>query len=276
MNPALFTLIRLQYKGFIRRMVRGSKSPRRAIFLVIGLVVITVWLLLGVIPAIAVKHPERLSSAPHRFRAVAPLALLGICVLTIVSSAGDKAIAFTAGEVDMLFPGPFSRRELLAFKLSKSTLAACLTALLLSFAMLTYAGSWPACYIGVFLTLIFIQLFSTAGVLLGQAMGQRAQTLLRKGLIILALVVGLLLSRNWIATRGGMEAVYQLRDSQLGRNILAPFDPFARTITADDFGQLVESAGEATLIDIGLLMIVILLDANYVEAALSASRRRYA
>jgi hypothetical protein len=30
------------------------------------------------------------------------------------------------------------------------------------------------------------------------------------------------------------------------------------------------------LIDIGLLMIVILLDANYVEAALSASRRRYA
>jgi hypothetical protein len=278
MNPALFTLIRLQYQGFMRRILRGTNSPRRAVFLVIGLVVITGWLLLGVIPTIAVgqRHPEQLGAAPHRFRAVAPLALLGVCVLTIVSSAGDKAIAFTPGEVDMLFPGPFSRRELLAYKLTKSTLAAFLTALLLSFALLAYSGSWLACYVGVFLTLIFVQLFSTAGVLLGQALGQRAQSLLRQGIIVVALVVGLLLARNWVASRGGMEAVYQLQDTQLGRNLLAPFEPFARAITSTSFSELAGSAGEAALIDIGLLIVVILLDANYVEAALSASRRRYA
>ncbi|HEY2587803.1 MAG TPA: putative ABC exporter domain-containing protein [Tepidisphaeraceae bacterium] len=278
MNPALFTLIRLQSRGFIRRITSGARSPRRAVFLVIGLVMIVLWLGPGLVTAIAVQqhHPGQRNAYPHRFRAIAPLALLGICVLTIVSSAGDKAIAFTPGEMDMLFPGPFSRRELLAYKLLKSAVINLLTALIVSLALLIYAHFWLACYVGVFLTLLFIQLFSTAGVLLGQAISQHAYSMVRRVILIAALILGAVVARNFVAAHGAMEAVYQFRYSDLGQNLLAPFDPLGRTITAFDADELVRAGGAAALIDAGLLVLVVLLDANYLEAATAASRRRYA
>ena len=40
----------------------------------------------------------------------------------IVSSSGDKAIAFTPGEVDMLFPGPFSRARAAGIQIARRVL----------------------------------------------------------------------------------------------------------------------------------------------------------
>ena len=278
MNRALVELIRMQSRGFVRRMLRGASSPRKAVFLVLGVVVIMLWLGPALLTSVAVRHthPERLQTSPERFRTIAPLALLGICIVTIVSSAGDKAIAFTPGEVDTLFPGPFSRRQLLGYKLIKSALAAVFTALLLSLALLPYARMWVACYIGIFLTLLFIQLFSTAGVLFGQTISQRAYTTFRQLVLAAALLLVLLWGRHWIATHDRQRAFHELRDSELGQKLLAPLEPFGRAMTAYDLDELGSAAGQAVLIDAGLLALVFLLDANYLEAAIGASRRRYA
>ncbi|HXE55857.1 MAG TPA: hypothetical protein VN541_22725, partial [Tepidisphaeraceae bacterium] len=87
MNPALLTLIRLQTHGFLRRIGRSAASPRQAIFLVVGLAVIVLWLGPVLISAaIQTKHQFAPRVSAERFRAVAPVALLGICLLTIVSS----------------------------------------------------------------------------------------------------------------------------------------------------------------------------------------------
>jgi hypothetical protein len=276
MNPALFTLMRLQVVGFIRRMTRGARSPRRAIFMIIGLGMIVLWLGSASLGMLADRHHARAAVAPYRFRAVAPMALLGICVLMIVSSSGDKAVAFTPGEVDMLFPGPFSRRELLGFKLLKSALVAFLTALILSLPLMVYARSWGACFSGVYLTLLFIQLFSTAGVLLAQATSRRIYSMVQRAVLIAGAAVALFVGRNLILAHGGMRALYQFSNSDLGQSVLAPFDSFGRTITAANAMELARSAGEAMLIDLGLLVIVVLLDQNYLEAATAASQRRAA
>lgn len=277
MNPALFTLMRLQLAGFFRRMTRGARSPRRAVFMAIGLGMIVLWLGSISIGMLAGQQERaRHHLAPERFRATAPLALLGICVLMIVSSSGDKAVAFTPGEVDMLFPGPFGRRELLGFKLLKSALIALLTALIMSLPLLVYTRSWLACFVGVYLTLLFIQFFSTAGVLLGQALSRRIYSVVQRLVLILGAAVALFVGRNMIVSHGGMHALYQFGQSDLGRNLLAPFDPFGRAITAADGSELFQAAGEAALIDAGLLVIVLLLDQNYLEAATAASQRRAA
>lgn len=276
MNPALFTLMWLQFAGFFRRMTLGVRSPRRAVFMAIGLAMIALWLgsvSLGLLAGH--QHAGRIA-APHHFRAVAPLALLGLCVLMIVSSSGDKAVAFTPGEVDILFPGPFSRRELLGFKLLKSALVALITALIMSLPLTVYAQSWPACYVGVYLTLLFIQLFSTAGLLLAQALTRRLYSVFQRAVLVLAAGVALFVGRNLVVSRGGMHALYEFANSDLGRNLLAPFDPFGRAITAADPSELARSAGEAALIDAGLLVIVVLLDQYYLEAATAASERRSA
>lgn len=275
--PALLKLIALQSRGFYRRTLASARSPRRAAFLLIGVAVVVLWLAPAVFTSAAFGHSPAAGRLPaYRFREIAPLALLGMCLLTILSSAGDKAIAFTAGEVDMLFPGPFTRRQLLAYKLLKSALAALLTSVIVSIGLLPYAQSWVTCYVGVFLTLLFVQFFSTAGVMLGQAIGQRAYTATRAAMLGLALIVALLLARHWVGGMRGAEAIDAFRESDAGRAILRPFEPFADAMTARPGGEFLAGAAEAAAIDTGLLAIVVLLDANYLEAALAASQRRYA
>ena len=43
MPPALFKLMRLQARAVFRRIFRGAKSPRGAIFLIVGSIVFFLW-----------------------------------------------------------------------------------------------------------------------------------------------------------------------------------------------------------------------------------------
>jgi hypothetical protein len=278
MPLSLLKLLWLQFRGFVRRTVRGARTPRRAIFLVIGFGVVLLWLMPPLLTRIAIRgeSPFDRRVSIRGFRETAPVALLGICLVTMISSAGDKAVAFTAGEVDMLFPGPYSRRQLLGFKLLKSGLAALLTGLLFSILFLPYTTSWISGYIGIVLTLLFVQWFCTAGVLLGQALGQRLNTLFRTAIMVGALALAVIVVRHMTDSYGGIDGIYHFRNSRLGYTLLQPFEPFGDTIAASPRRGWVTPAARAALTDAVLLGFVVLLDASYLEAALSASQRRYA
>src|SRR4051794_38447186 len=105
MPPALWTLIGLHLQGKSRRMLRGVRTPRGLIFLALGILMMCAWL--GPMVFRALRMPR---ADPELVRLTAPFAILGICLGNLFGSFGEKAIAFTAAEVDFLFPGPFSRR----------------------------------------------------------------------------------------------------------------------------------------------------------------------
>jgi hypothetical protein len=98
----------------------------------------------------------------------------------------------------------------------------------------------------------------------------------RRAVLVGAVVLGALIARQFVAVHGAIDALYEFHYSNLGQNLLAPFEPFGRAITAFDGDELARAGGAAVLIDAGLLVLVVLLDANYLEAATAASRRRYA
>ena len=275
--PSLVKLLALQGRGFVRRTFRNATSPRRAVFLIIGLGTMMLWFGSVIASQFGLAHAQvdKLATIT-RFRQIAPLALCGICLLTIVSSATDRAIAFTAGEVDILFPGPFTRRNLLAFKLLKSGIGAMVTSLLVTIPMASYGHSLPASYVGVFLSLLFVQLFSTAGVLLGQTLGQRFYRYLRNAVIIALLAGAAIVTRSTLQQIGGIDGLLRFSETDLGQAILRPFQPFALAISAGSVSEFLLSAGEAVAIDLGLVAVVMMLDANYLEAAMGASQRRYA
>ena len=66
----------------------------------------------------------------------------------------------------------------------------------------------------------------------------------------------------------------QVHATLAGRVLLAPFDIFARAITARP-ADLLKWAGPALLINLIMLGVVIGLDANYMETAATVSQRRY-
>ena len=101
-----------------------------------------------------------------------PIGMLAFCVMTLVTTAGERTVAFTPAEVDFLFPGPFSRRQLLGYKMARSSFGALFTATIFSFVFLRYSQHWLGGWIGIFLALIFVQLLAMVIVLLGQTVGE--------------------------------------------------------------------------------------------------------
>ena len=272
MPIALFTLLRLHFRGKLRHSLRGVRTPRGLIFLILGTLVLTSWL--G--PALyrAVKMPR---TDPQIVRTIAPFAILGFCLSNLFASFGENAIAFTGAEVDFLFPGPFSRRSLLGYKIVKTGIGTAFTTLVFSVLLLRYSGSWIGCSVGIWLTIQFIQLFAMAVTMIGQTIGERAYTGTRRAVLIAVAVLALAAIAPAVAAHlhsKPIELMKQVHATIAGRLLLAPFDVFARTITARA-PDLLKWAAPALLIDLLMLAVVIGLDANYLETATMVSQRRY-
>jgi hypothetical protein len=274
MPPALWTLIRLHFKSVLRRTVRGVRRPRGFVFLLFGLLVFCMYIIPSIYGATKIHRTD-----PQTVRTVAPFAILGFCLGNLFVSFGESAVAFTAAEVDFLFPGPFSRRSLLAFKMIKTALGTTSTALIFSLVMLRFSSHWIACFIGIWLTIQFMQLFAMAVVMLGQTLGERAYTAVRRTAVLIILAVVLLLAAPKLAAglnTDPMQLMRQVHSTLLGHVLLWPFDVFAKTITAQNiFPELIQSALIALTIDLLMLAAVISLDANYMETAAALSLRRY-
>src|SRR5262249_50842048 len=124
----------------------------------------------------------------------APLVFLAIAMTSIFTSAGEKALYFAPAEVDLLFPAPFARRDLLLYKLGRTALGLFLVSLLFSAFMLIYFRSWLCAFIGLMLTLAMFQLLGMATALVGQIVAESVYTRARKivlTVVLIALVLGL-------------------------------------------------------------------------------------
>jgi hypothetical protein len=256
-------------------MVRGMKTVRGALFSVIGLVTILLWL--G--PNVMLLFLHQQTGEPQTLREFMPLALLGMCLLSILTADRKGSIYFTPAEVDLLFSAPFTRRELLVYKLSTGLATSLLVSVVFSMFVLRFAAFWLAAWTGTYLTLVAVQLLSTAIVLLGQTMAEHAYTRLRRlVLVVLLTLVGMGIS--WMVSAGSIEGLVEfarrINHSAIGRYGLAPLAVFGQVITAPRlFPDLLGWGTLAVLIDLGLLGLVLGLDVNYLESAIQVSQKRY-
>jgi len=269
---ALLTLLRLHFRGKIRHSLRGMRTPRGLVFLVLGLLVLSLWLGPALYRALRMPHAE-----PQMVRTIAPFAILGFCLSNLFTSFGDSAVPFTGAEVDFLFPGPFTRRALLGYKILKTALGTAFTTLILSILFLRYTTSWLACGVGIWLTIQFMQLFAIAVIMVGQTIGERAYSGTRRGILVVAALLAIIAIGTTLAARphgNSLDFMMRVHATIAGRVLLAPFDVFAHTITAGG-ADLLKWGVPALLIDLLMVALVIGLDANYLETAATVSQRRY-
>jgi hypothetical protein len=255
-------------------MVRGFKTPRGALLFLVGCAMVALWM--GPAFLMVVTHQRIID--PQTTRTGVPIVLLFMSVLTIVNSGGDKAVYFSPGEVNFLLGGPFTRRELLAYKLLFSVLGAACSALIFATAFLSYFQSWLPAYIGIFLALGLMQLLSMSCLLIAQSVGERAYS--RSHKMLLAVLAGLfVLMVAWALNTGGRDLTNLLgsiRESGVGRVLFAVFDVYGRVMTADRFyPELLVWGGLALTINCALAAFVMYLDADYVEASVINSQKQY-
>lgn len=275
MDRALLTLLRLRSRAAARRSFRNIKTPRGIILFLFGLVALALWL--GPTVTMSIVHPSRHN--PADLRDVMPLALLGMALLSVVSAGRQEGILFAPAEVDFLFSGPFTRRELLFYKIAQGMIAAIVSVLLMAVFLHQYAGSWLSMVVGGWLTLVFLQFLAIALVLFGQWIGQEAYSRGRRLLLAAIVVLLVVLAARWMpvyAKLGLRETARQLHASPLGFWLMAPLEPFSRAIAATRIvPDLLGWAALAAAVDAAMLALVVRLDVNYLEASLVASQRRY-
>jgi hypothetical protein len=158
MSAALLMLLRLTWRGRLRRAWRGLRAPRGAILSLIGLIVTATWFGPSVWLARTRPVPD-----PDVVASVAASALLLIlCSIALMPATAPGAAYFSQAEINFLFSGPFSRRALLVYKLGSALPRVAMAALLLTLIELAFVPWWVAACVGFFLAMLLLQLFGMA------------------------------------------------------------------------------------------------------------------
>lgn len=279
MDPALRLLLWLRFRGWLRRLGRLLSTVKGILLAVFGFCLFGFCLFFGVILPMLVPE-ARPQVDPEAVRRYGTLGLLAYCVSILVFSTGERAISFTPAEVNFLFPGPFSRRQLLVYKIVVTLLNAGVGTLVFAVFCKSYAPIFLAGYLGMLLAILFLQLFAMAVAFVGSTAGVLAYNRGRKLVLgLLAVLIGVALLQlgkgmpgsDW---RGVLE---RWDESPLLSVLLAPLSWFANAFTARRlWPDLAQWAGLGLLVDGVLLGLVFALDAHYLETAASASERLYA
>ncbi|HEY1067986.1 MAG TPA: putative ABC exporter domain-containing protein, partial [Pirellulales bacterium] len=265
----------LRLGALVRRFRRSLGTWQGLSFLALAVGIIGIWLApLIVVPL--VKDDPLFQVTPEWLRAIVPVALLAACVMTVLLGE-DKAIRFVPAEVDFLFPAPFTRRELVLYKLGENIVGAGAAGLFFFVWLVPYMPVPLACLLGAFLSLLFIQLFQIVTVLLFEMAGAKLASMNRGwavgAVIVLLAVMSVPAIEVW-RSPNPLETWNAFRATTFGQIVFAPFNVFANLVTAEQlFPDVLIWGTLAAAINGSLIGLIFLLDEYYMEAALASSQR---
>jgi hypothetical protein len=272
MDRALWFLLKLRFTAWGRRIMRSLRGVRGILLVVFGAV------MLSLLALAAAKQPAQIVD-PDALRLYGTGALLAYCLMVILTSVGEPAVTFSAAEVDFLFPGPFSRRELLAYKILGAAFSSLITAAFMLIWLGRYAHSLVAAFLAVVLVLNFFQLFSMAVAMFSGLMGARAYNLQRKVVLFVLTVLIIVAAGRWFQMRQGQGPLQWMAAAEqlpIFRYSLAPLRWFTEVFAADTISELIVFGSSALLVNLIMILAIFLLDVQFLEASASASERHYA
>ncbi len=273
MSAALWLLLGLQTRGFFRFLGRNLRTVKGALTALLGFGAFALW----VTSVVLTPTTRRLEA--EQILLYGPEVLLLYCLANVLGSSGERAVYFSPGEVQFLFPGPFGRREVLAYKILSNLSVNGLAALMTAGIVQANARWFPAAYVGVLLAFLFMQLFGMAVNLIATTLGEqlysRGRKLLFAALVLLALAA--------LFRFGGPPSQWRPRDafeavarSEAWQKAMLPLSWFFKAFLASGPRELAEYGLLGLVVNLVLVGVVFALDAQYLESAAASSARIYA
>jgi len=271
-NESLWFLIYLQLVGWWRYLGRSVTTLKGAALAVVGLLIFVPWLL-----TVVFAPYSGAGLAPEVLRAQGPVYLLLYCLLNVLMSTGERAIYFTPAEVIFLFSGPFTRRQILTYKILSTFIISIPASLFVAVMVRVHSPWFVAAFVGLVLVFAFMQLFAMAINLLSIAVGERLFSRARK--LVFGLIVLGLLAVLWQqgAFAGGWrydEIMGHLTGNPVWQVVSWPLRIFFEVFLSDNILLLLWSVLAVGVVA-AMLGMVFALDANYLEAAATSSARIY-
>lgn len=272
MHPALAKLIYMRLYGWARYFVLGLRTPKKAIFTIVAFIFLCLWL--GPQLVMTFWAPEEIAFDIQPF---IPLGLLLITGIQLFTSANERAVMFHQNEIDFLFPAPFTRRQLLLFKIVTSFGGVLFSSIIFTIVMMRFVEHGLLMFLGFFLALSFVHLLSMSVVLLRQTVDQTLYARIWH-IAMYVTVVGLVYLgwqyRMVVIEKGGMQLLKEVYANPYIYFVLAPLDVFGYLITNESWlWGLCVWMPLALGINLILLLIVFQLDQNYLEVSLQVSQK---
>ena len=269
-HRSLLLLSKLRLRGQGRQLKRTLSSPKGIVLAVITLGFFG----MALVPFVLAQSMPK-QAMPMVTWFLHPAALLAFWAFTVAGSSFRSPIAFSMAEVDFLFPGPFTRRQLLVYKLS-ATLLGTLGMAVMATLFLPWAW-WPAIFVGIWLVGVFMQWSAVLTALAAAWLGTRFRRLLSVFALvsILAIAASTYQVGVFAPGLGIRERLAALESSWAAKVVLAPFVVFSRLIAARTATELVGWGTAALAMVAGVAAAILMLDVNFLDASLAASRRRY-
>lgn len=271
-HPALMTLLAMRVRAAVRRFLKKLQTPAGCLFAGVAGGFMMLWLGPALLESFLRPDPS-----PEGIRRYGPLMLFGYTLLTLFSAKRERGIFFSASEVTFLFAGPYSRRQLLVYKLISQQIGVLIISIFFTAIFAVRASTLFGGWLGILLSLSFMNLIQTLIVLLGQSLRERAYNLSRKlalaGLALI-LVGGALAEVPVDLERPDPFAILRgVLESRTLAIMTLPFLPFVEVMAAPGLAAMAPWLGLALALQLTAVWIIVRLDADFLEASMATSRR---
>jgi hypothetical protein len=272
MPRALWLLFGLQIKGWLRYARRNFSSVRGVLFFLVGLLFFGMCIVSLIFNPSTGNRPN-----PQNLDRFGPLALLAMCLVNFFLATGERVISFRPAEIDFLFPGPFTRRQLLMYKVVGILATTLIQSLFFQFFLRTWGNRFLATFLGSLLLLLFFQFLTLALTMLAAVVGATAYSRGRRAVLVLLVGALAVVGYQVFLSEGDVNAALnKIEESPVWQAVRTPLSWFVLAFRAEHiWPDLVRYASLALLIDLALVAVLFALDAQYLEASAAASERHY-
>lgn len=261
-------LLALRAGGRLRALRRRAATPKGLMLTLLGALAFAAFFF-----AFMARGSHATPMEPESLVAAVTLGTLVMFLSGAFFSTGEKIIAFTPAEVDFLFPGPFTRRQLLLFIMARNIGGELTGAFFISLILIRHTGSWFTGYAAVLLALVFANLLSMAVRLTASAAAVPEGFLRRHGVrIAMLFAVAGYAAHKGLATRLPGHLSWETLRAVIN-TAFAPLTVFGRVAAADSATAFGLWAVAGVTLNALLVLAVLRLDRASAETLLAASQR---
>lgn len=269
LHPALVKLFVKLRVARVRRIFSG-RSTRRLVMSILGLALMSLWL-----GTVALSFASGTRTGEPLDASWISIITLGLLLLGLLGNNTDQVLAFTPAEVDQLFPGPFTRRQLLAYRLMGTLLGTLVGGLIFGIFLRNFAHTYVLSALGAFLLLAHVNMGAMVIALVRQGVAARLYTTTRKTVVIgLLVIVGVAAWWALAPQAPPIEELLAMKDAPAVRAMLLPLHPLELVFGAASVMDALIGGAMASILPLAMLLSVFALDRNCEEVMLEASRKR--
>ena len=271
-HPALLQLLRMRSVARLRCLRRRLAAPRRLVLSLIAAFLAMLWLGNAVVSIL-----YRESADPELLRVWIPFgfALYGLWhLIKAAYRRPDQAIEWSPAERDLLEGGPFTRNQLLSYRLATVLGAATLKAACFAALMVPDLPLPPAGFLGALIALTFLELWRMNVETTACGVDRETYTKLRAGVLVCVATAVVATIVMTLCALPDLDAshqpvallilkqlgtsVVQLKSTAIGQIACAPFDLFASVVLADHYDGIF-----AARLVLGVLVVVAMVRLTY-------------